>query len=130
MRINEVIIALKDGKKVRHSSWGRDDFIYFDKGQNAIFFYHLASHPFNIEPDTLISIGWFSVDNPSETFDFQEALNRLVTGQRIKNEDDEDVHEFIEMDMGTKTIIKRKMETRDFSLDHVSLFSTEWMIIR
>lgn len=132
MHIKDVIAALKEGKKIRHSSWDREDFIALDKeSEYKIYFYRLEAIPFHIYPDTLLSDGWHSIDQSHKCLDFSQALSLLAQGVKINHEDYlADNVNFIEMDLSTKNIYAKKLITEEFTIDHKCLFSTEWMEVK
>ncbi len=132
MHIKEVVSALQEGKKIRHSSWEREDYIAIDKKRdNQIYFYRLEALSFHVLPDTLLSTDWYTIDKSHTNLDFIQALSLLAQGAKLKHDDMlDDIEGYIEMDLATKAIYARKITKREFTIDHKSLFSTEWMEVK
>lgn len=128
MHIKDALLRLKEGKKIRHSSWGKEEYICMNDKTNDITFYHLQAISFNMEPSILISNEWETLDGNRKNMDFMDALFVLSQGGKIRSDYIEG--EFIEMDLLTKNIFVKKVIESEFIIDHQSLFSTEWIEVQ
>ena len=126
MHIEEAIRKVMEGKKVRHSSWHKDNFLYFDPQKMIIIFYDWQYSSFQISPDMLTSAGWRDIKNPSQDMNFIEALKLLYQGKKIANDED-DSYQFLEFSNVDQEIYKRILVEKEFVIDHKALFSNEWI---
>ncbi len=123
MNITEALDALKEGKKIKHTSWGKDDFLALK--DNDICFFRLEYFLFNFSPSILLTHDWETLDGTQKNLPFLKALEILSNGGRIKSKDVKG--EFIEMDLSSKNILVRQISKVDFVMEHSSLLSNGWM---
>lgn len=128
MFIKEAIQLLKQGKKIRHASMAKDDFIKLDEKEKEVKYYYLRSNHFLLDTEILLSSGWHEKDKQDQDLFFEDALDLMMQGKRLCHESNEDG--FYEFDQLSQTIIKKKYEPTKFSIEHQTLLSNEWVEVK
>lgn len=122
MELTEVLKLLQEGKKLYRPAWRAP--MYIIKEDEKISCFIQGAFPYSWDSSILYSGEWIIKDIPETTYQFDETIKLLATGQKMMLKTWKD--EYIQV--SDRAVIMKKYVPHDFGLSYDDLIASDWEI--